>query len=64
MDLEYIVMNVPLPRKCGKFLDCITYITKSRFYCSGLLLSSASEKCSGKYKIFPLMLKKILFYLL
>jgi len=63
MDLEYIVMSVPLPRKCGKFLDCITYITKSLFYCSRILLSSASEKCNGRYKIFPLVLKKI-FYLL
>jgi len=59
MDLEYIVMNVPHSRKCGKFLD---YITKSLFYCSRILLSSPSEKCNGKYKIFPLVLKKILFY--
>jgi hypothetical protein len=62
MDLEYIVMNVLLSRKCGKFLD---YITESLFfYCSRILLSSASEKCNGKYKIFPLLLKKMLFYLL
>jgi len=58
MDLECLVMNVLLSRKCGKFLD---YITKSLFYCSRILLSSASEKCNGKYKIFPLVLKEVLF---
>ena len=61
MDLGYIVTNVPLSRKCGKFLD---YTTKSLFYCSRTLLSSASEKCNDKYRIFPVVLKKVLFYLL
>jgi hypothetical protein len=60
MELEYIVMNVPLSRECGKFLD---YITESLFYCSRILLPSASEKCNGEYKIFSLVLKKILFLL-